>query len=166
MKAAGRHHESRRAARGEALRQLDDAHGMRADSVRGLGIAGLAGPPRAPPRSSSSSPGVRPRAPDGSLAASGPPPGDGTPGSPALGKTAARTRPLAACRRGCAVPSVMVMNDIQVRGLTKRFGSTLAVDRLTFDVSPGIVTGFLGPNGAGKSTTMRMITGRSWFPAT
>jgi ABC-2 type transport system ATP-binding protein len=51
----------------------------------------------------------------------------------------------------------MAMNDIQVRGLTKRFGSALAVDRLTFDVSPGTVTGFLGPNGAGKSTTMRMI---------
>jgi ABC-2 type transport system ATP-binding protein len=53
----------------------------------------------------------------------------------------------------------MGMNDIQVRGLTKRFGSDLAVDRLTFDVSPGTVTGFLGPNGAGKSTTMRMIIG-------
>ncbi|HEX3492243.1 MAG TPA: ATP-binding cassette domain-containing protein, partial [Streptosporangiaceae bacterium] len=51
------------------------------------------------------------------------------------------------------------MNSIQVRGLSKRFGSTLAVDRLTFDVTPGIVTGFLGPNGAGKSTTMRMIIG-------
>jgi ABC-2 type transport system ATP-binding protein len=51
----------------------------------------------------------------------------------------------------------MAMNDVQVRGLTKRFGSALAVDRLTFDVSPGTVTGFLGPNGAGKSTTMRMI---------
>jgi len=53
----------------------------------------------------------------------------------------------------------MAMNDVQVRGLTKRFGSTLAVDRLTFDVGPGTVTGFLGPNGAGKSTTMRMIIG-------
>jgi ABC-2 type transport system ATP-binding protein len=53
----------------------------------------------------------------------------------------------------------MSMNSIQVRGLSKRFGSTLAVDRLTFDVTPGIVTGFLGPNGAGKSTTMRMIIG-------
>jgi ABC-type multidrug transport system ATPase subunit len=53
----------------------------------------------------------------------------------------------------------MGMNDIQVRGLTKRFGSTVALDRLTFDASPGTVTGFLGPNGAGKSTTMRMIIG-------
>jgi ABC-2 type transport system ATP-binding protein len=51
----------------------------------------------------------------------------------------------------------MAMNEGQLRGLTKRFGSALAVDRLTFDVSPGTVTGFLGPNGAGKSTTMRMI---------
>ena len=48
---------------------------------------------------------------------------------------------------------------IEARALTKRFGQTLAVDRLTFDVKPGIVTGFLGPNGAGKSTTMRMIVG-------
>lgn len=48
---------------------------------------------------------------------------------------------------------------IEARGLTKRFGSTLAVDDLTFDVLPGRVTGFLGPNGAGKSTTMRMILG-------
>jgi ABC-2 type transport system ATP-binding protein len=48
---------------------------------------------------------------------------------------------------------------IQARGLTKRYGSTVAVDRLTFDVEPGVVTGFLGPNGAGKSTTLRMILG-------
>jgi len=47
---------------------------------------------------------------------------------------------------------------IQTRGLTKRYRGTLAVDRLTFEVRPGTVTGFLGPNGAGKSTTMRMIT--------
>ena len=48
---------------------------------------------------------------------------------------------------------------IQVRGLTKRYGDTVAVDDLTFEVRPGVVTGFLGPNGAGKSTTMRMIVG-------
>jgi ABC-2 type transport system ATP-binding protein len=48
---------------------------------------------------------------------------------------------------------------IEVEGLTKRYGSTLAVDQLSFDVSPGVVTGFLGPNGSGKSTTMRMIMG-------
>ncbi|TDQ53429.1 ABC transporter ATP-binding protein [Actinorugispora endophytica] len=48
---------------------------------------------------------------------------------------------------------------IRVRGLTKSYGGTLAVDRLSFDVAPGVVTGFLGPNGAGKSTTMRMILG-------
>ena len=48
---------------------------------------------------------------------------------------------------------------ISVRGLTKRYGDTLAVDDLTFDVQPGIVTGFLGPNGSGKSTTMRLIMG-------
>jgi ABC-2 type transport system ATP-binding protein len=48
---------------------------------------------------------------------------------------------------------------ISARGLTKRFGSTVAVDSLSFDVRPGAVTGFLGPNGSGKSTTMRMIMG-------
>jgi ABC-2 type transport system ATP-binding protein len=48
---------------------------------------------------------------------------------------------------------------IDVHGLTKRYGSTLAVDDLTFDVPAGQVTGFLGPNGAGKSTTMRLIMG-------
>lgn len=46
---------------------------------------------------------------------------------------------------------------IEARGITKRFGKTLAVDDLSFTVPGGRVTGFLGPNGAGKSTTMRMI---------
>jgi ABC-2 type transport system ATP-binding protein len=48
---------------------------------------------------------------------------------------------------------------IEVRELTKRYGSTLAVDALSFDVQPGTVTGFLGANGSGKSTTMRMMLG-------
>ena len=48
---------------------------------------------------------------------------------------------------------------IEARGLTKRYGRTVAVDTLSFDVRPGTVTGFLGPNGSGKSTTMRMIIG-------
>lgn len=48
---------------------------------------------------------------------------------------------------------------IDIRGLTKRFGSTTAVANLSFCVQPGRVTGFLGPNGAGKSTTMRMVLG-------
>jgi ABC-2 type transport system ATP-binding protein len=48
---------------------------------------------------------------------------------------------------------------IEARGLVKRYGSTIAVDHLSFDVMPGTVTGFLGPNGAGKSTTMRMMLG-------
>ncbi|MGW4892145.1 ABC transporter ATP-binding protein [Kitasatospora sp. NPDC004240] len=46
---------------------------------------------------------------------------------------------------------------IELHELTKRYGDTLAVDGLSFQVPPGVVTGFLGPNGAGKSTTMRMI---------
>jgi len=48
---------------------------------------------------------------------------------------------------------------LEVRGLTKRFGSTTAVDGLTFAVAPGRITGFLGPNGAGKTTTLRMLLG-------
>jgi ABC-2 type transport system ATP-binding protein len=48
---------------------------------------------------------------------------------------------------------------IEATGLTKRYGSTVAVDALSFAVEPGAVTGFLGPNGSGKSTTMRMIMG-------
>jgi ABC-2 type transport system ATP-binding protein len=48
---------------------------------------------------------------------------------------------------------------IAVNGLRKRFGSTLALDGMSFTVRPGQVTGFVGPNGAGKSTTMRVILG-------
>jgi ABC-2 type transport system ATP-binding protein len=48
---------------------------------------------------------------------------------------------------------------IEARGLTKRYGTKVAVEDLSFTVRPGAVTGFLGPNGAGKSTTMRMILG-------
>jgi ABC-2 type transport system ATP-binding protein len=48
---------------------------------------------------------------------------------------------------------------IDVDHVTKRYGGRVAVDDLTFQVKPGIVTGFLGPNGAGKSTTMRVILG-------
>ncbi|MGW2617853.1 ATP-binding cassette domain-containing protein [Streptomyces sp. NPDC001500] len=48
---------------------------------------------------------------------------------------------------------------IEVSELTKRYGGKTAVDRLSFTVRPGRVTGFLGPNGAGKSTTLRMVLG-------
>jgi ABC-2 type transport system ATP-binding protein len=48
---------------------------------------------------------------------------------------------------------------IEVTGLRKRFGHTVALDGLSFTVTPGNVTGFVGPNGAGKSTTMRVILG-------
>ncbi len=46
-----------------------------------------------------------------------------------------------------------------MRGLTKRYGATLAVDDLSVTVRPGFVTGFLGPNGAGKTTTLRLALG-------
>ena len=48
---------------------------------------------------------------------------------------------------------------IQVEHLTKRYGSHLAVDDISFEVEEGIVYGLLGPNGAGKSTTMNILTG-------
>jgi len=48
---------------------------------------------------------------------------------------------------------------IDVQGLSKRYGSVLAVDDLSFRAEPGTITGFLGPNGAGKSTTLRSALG-------
>ena len=53
---------------------------------------------------------------------------------------------------------------IRVADLTKRFGPTLAVDRISFEIGRGEVVGFLGPNGAGKTTTIRVLTG--YHPAT
>jgi ABC-2 type transport system ATP-binding protein len=54
-----------------------------------------------------------------------------------------------------ACPRADTGRMITVENVTKRYGEKVAVDDLTFEVKPGIVTGFLGPNGAGKSTTMR-----------
>ncbi|CAL9513903.1 Bacitracin transport ATP-binding protein BcrA [Streptomyces sp. enrichment culture] len=51
------------------------------------------------------------------------------------------------------------MTSIGIEELTKEYGGTRAVDRLTCSIEPGRVTGFLGPNGAGKSTTMRLVLG-------
>ena len=51
------------------------------------------------------------------------------------------------------------MTAVVAESLTKRFGSVLAVDDLSFTLDPGTITGFLGPNGAGKTTTLRMLLG-------
>jgi ABC-2 type transport system ATP-binding protein len=59
----------------------------------------------------------------------------------------------------CAAPHGTVNRVIELNALTKRYGRTIAVNRLTFTVRPGHVTGFLGPNGAGKSTTLRLVLG-------
>src|SRR4051794_20015681 len=48
---------------------------------------------------------------------------------------------------------------VEIRGLSKRYGPTLAVDDLSFDVEAGRIVGFLGPNGAGKTTTLRALLG-------
>jgi ABC-2 type transport system ATP-binding protein len=53
----------------------------------------------------------------------------------------------------------MERSVISARGLTKAFGTRLAMDDLSFEVQPGRITGFLGPNGAGKTTTLRMVLG-------
>jgi ABC-2 type transport system ATP-binding protein len=51
------------------------------------------------------------------------------------------------------------MSRLDLHGLTRRYGSVVALNDLSFSVSPGQVTGFLGPNGAGKTTTMRAVFG-------
>jgi ABC-2 type transport system ATP-binding protein len=48
---------------------------------------------------------------------------------------------------------------VSVRGLSKRYRDVVAVDRLSFALEPGTITGFLGPNGAGKTTTLRLLLG-------
>jgi ABC-2 type transport system ATP-binding protein len=53
----------------------------------------------------------------------------------------------------------MSATAITVRGLTKRYGATVALDELSFEARPGTVTAFLGPNGAGKTTAMRILLG-------
>src|SRR6202171_298438 len=55
-----------------------------------------------------------------------------------------------------AVPPSLSM--ITVKGLTKRYARTVAVDNISFEVQKGQIVGFLGPNGAGKTTTMRILT--------
>src|SRR5918998_346900 len=65
--------------------------------------------------------------------------------------------------RGATIPASAVARvdpvRVEVRGLSKSFGSVQAVSDLSFSVEPGSVTGFLGPNGAGKTTTLRMMLG-------
>src|SRR5580704_11367696 len=67
-----------------------------------------------------------------------------------------RSLPVCRCSSGRVQKGARV---IKARGLTKRYGSKVAVDDLSFEVRAGQVTGFLGPNGAGKSTTLRMLMG-------
>ena len=69
-----------------------------------------------------------------------------------MGVRSTRDRPSAE-RTPLGSPAILV------RDVTKRFGSVRAVDELSLEVHPGVVTGFLGPNGAGKSTTLRIILG-------
>jgi ABC-type multidrug transport system ATPase subunit len=57
------------------------------------------------------------------------------------------------------VTDVKPANSIEIKGLTKRFGSVAAVDDVSFNVAHGSIFGFLGPNGSGKSTCIRMLCG-------
>ncbi|HLZ69012.1 MAG TPA: ABC transporter ATP-binding protein [Dehalococcoidia bacterium] len=61
--------------------------------------------------------------------------------------------------RGAPRHAAAASEPIRALGLSKRYGETLAVDRLDLHVQPGEVYGFLGPNGAGKTTTIRMLLG-------
>ena len=89
------------------------------------------------------------------------------PGEPLRGRLTPNAVALAPCvgMVGCAhdddgQPHMSTAGTrIEVRDLTKRFGSFTAVDSLSFSVEPGRITGFLGPNGAGKTTTLRMLLG-------
>src|SRR4029453_12653191 len=54
---------------------------------------------------------------------------------------------------------------LQPRGLTKRYGGLLALDRVSFDLRPGEIVGYLGPNGSGKSTTVNLVVGLLEPPA-
>jgi ABC-2 type transport system ATP-binding protein len=60
---------------------------------------------------------------------------------------------------GSSPPAELDGSIVTVNNVTKRFGELVAVDRVTFSLQPGTVTGFLGPNGAGKTTTLRMLLG-------
>ena len=53
----------------------------------------------------------------------------------------------------------MTQNLLSIKGLTKRYGDTVVVDKLSFDIAPGECLGVIGPNGAGKTTTIRMCLG-------
>jgi len=59
------------------------------------------------------------------------------------------------------VSALSVARDsiVSVTGLTKCYGALVAVDKVTFSLEPGTITGFLGPNGAGKTTTLRVLLG-------
>lgn len=48
---------------------------------------------------------------------------------------------------------------VEIKNLTKKYGTKLAVDNISFTIKDGEILGFLGPNGAGKSTTMNILTG-------
>src|SRR3984957_13501785 len=77
-------------------------------------------------------------------------------GTPPRPKTALRRDDR---RRHRTLASATMEATIEVAGLRKRYGPTLALDGMSFAVQPGQVTGFVGPNGAGKSTTMRVVLG-------
>ncbi len=79
--------------------------------------------------------------------------------APAPKRTPAPRKPKATVARPAAPPPPPAPVVLQVTGLRKRFGRTLAVDGIDITVRKGSIFGFVGPNGAGKTTTLSMITG-------
>src|SRR3954468_11465606 len=70
-----------------------------------------------------------------------------------------RAAPVPQCPLSRPRRKATAMTAIEIDQVTKRFGDVVAVDRLSFGVRSGAVTGFLGPHGAGKSTTLRVLLG-------
>ena len=66
---------------------------------------------------------------------------------------------LAAERSGGSPPDRVRSGPLELAGLRRRYGRTVALDGLSFTVEPGRIFGFLGPNGAGKTTAMRIVMG-------
>src|ERR1700754_3263708 len=78
------------------------------------------------------------------------------------------SQPLGHAAEQTSAPPLVAVGDrrwhrigtmLSSRGLTKRYGGLLALDRVSFELRPGEIVGYLGPNGSGKSTTVNLVVG-------